>query len=117
MLRDRLIDLLGKHFDVCGQAGDGAGAVKLLRTLRPDVIILDVSLPDMSGVDLTRSLQRTLRNTSIVALTAHEEPEVAEACMSAGATAVVPKSRLISELVPAVARAAQPVGARPSRST
>jgi len=117
MLRDRLIDLLGKHFDVCGQAGDGAGAVKLLRTLSPDVIVLDVSLPDVSGVDLTRSLQRTLRNTSIVVITAHEEPEVAEACMSAGATAVIPKSRLISELIPAVASAAKPAAARHSRST
>jgi DNA-binding NarL/FixJ family response regulator len=111
MLRDRLIELLGRHFDVCGQAGDAGAAVRLLDGLRPDVIVLDVSLPDMSGVDLTRALQKTLRGTRIVVITAHEEPEIAQACLTAGATAVVPKSRLLTDLIPAIASAARPADA------
>jgi len=117
MLRERLIEMLGQHFDVCGEAGSAAAALEMLRRAKPDVIVLDVSLPDVSGVDLTRSLQRTLRGTRIVVITAHEEPEIAQACLDAGAIAVVTKSRLLSDLIPAVAQAAQPTEAtRPSRS-
>lgn len=117
MLRERLIEMLGHYFDVCGEAGSAAAALELLTRAKPDVIVLDVSLPDVSGVDLTRSLQRTLRGTRIVVITAHEEPEIAQACLDAGAIAVVPKSRLLADLIPAVAQAAQPTeAARQSRS-
>lgn len=107
MLRDRLVELLGRHFEVCGEAGNAAEALEVLARVSPDVIVMDVSLPDVSGVDLTRSLRRTLRRTRIVVITAHEEPEVAQACLSAGAAAVVPKSRLLPDLIPAVASAAE----------
>jgi CheY-like chemotaxis protein len=79
-------------FDVCGDARDGVEAVELARTHRPDVIVLDLALPRLDGVEATRQILGE-RDVPIVALTGYgtEADGIAERAVEAGATSVVQK--------------------------
>jgi DNA-binding NarL/FixJ family response regulator len=105
LIRDRVSALLVPACEIIGTAENGRAALEAVRTLKPEVVVLDVSLPDMSGLDVAAHLRRDDAAVSIVFLSAYEDEEIKRAAERAGGDAYVVKSHL-TELVDAVLRAA-----------
>ena len=99
---DRVANLLAPHFDVVGAAGDGLEALRLVTALRPDAVVLDVTMPGLDGLAVADRLRSAGLTAAIVILTVSEDPALAEAALAAGALGYVTKSRAATELVPAV---------------
>ena len=108
VVRSGLRMLLGSESDVdiLGEAGTAREALNLTRQLNPDVILMDIGLPDMSGIDATREIKRAHPNVAVVALTIHEDEEYFFKMLEAGATGYVPKRAAPEELLTAIRAAA-----------
>src|SRR5947207_12144401 len=75
ILRDALAEMLeSKHIRVAGQAGDGAEAVRLATTLQPDVVLMDLRMPGMDGIEATRQIKEVLPRTQVLVLSAYDDP-------------------------------------------
>jgi DNA-binding NarL/FixJ family response regulator len=96
------IALLSPHVDVVGTAADGAALVAEARRLHPDVIVTDISMPILNGIDAVHKLRESGSTAKFVFVTVHSEGEFVEACMEAGALGYVQKSCLKHDLVPAI---------------
>ena len=88
--------------EIVGLARDGEEAVELARERHPRVVVMDVSMPRMDGVEATRQIIHTDPNTRVVMLTGHADRERAEAALRAGAVAYVLKDRDPSEIFNAI---------------
>lgn len=106
LIRSRVSALLAQACEIVGTAEDGRTALSAVQSLTPDVVVLDVSLPDISGLDVARQLSRDAPGVSIVFMSAYDDDEIKRAAELAGGIAYVAKSRL-TDLVEAVLRAAQ----------
>lgn len=93
--------------EVVGQARDGQEALELALELRPRVVVMDVSMPRMDGVEATRQILHNLPDTRVVILTGLADRERAEAAMRAGAVAFVLKDRDAADIFDAILRAAE----------
>lgn len=104
LFRQGLVALLRETpgFDVVAEAGDGEEAVRLAEELKPQVAVLDVDMPKMTGVDAAREIGRVSPGTVIVALSMYADPHYQEQMREAGATAYVLKNEAIDDLVGAV---------------
>jgi len=91
-----------KQYKVIGAISDAATVVHECLRLRSDVIILDISMGELSGIDVARTLRDSGCNSRIVFLTVHEDPDYMTAAMDAGGSAYVVKSRLSLDLVSAI---------------
>ena len=93
IMRDGLREVLQRagDFDVVGQAGDGAAAVRGAQSLRPDVIIMDVMMPLKNGIDACREITEMLPNTKVLMLTAASEEDAVMEAVAAGATGYLQK--------------------------
>lgn len=90
------------NWTVCGEAQDGREAVKLAIKLRPDIVLLDVTMPELNGLDATRQICRRLPSTPILILTMHESEELCGEAIQAGASGCVLKSDSPRQLLAAV---------------
>jgi len=99
---DRVTDLLADDCDVIGTAIDGRQALEAAMELKPDVLVLDISMPVMNGIETARSLKELGAKTRIVFLTVHDDPDYAREALEAGALGYVIKSRITSDLVAAI---------------
>jgi DNA-binding NarL/FixJ family response regulator len=106
-----LLELDG--FEVVGQAADGADAVALAKQMRPDVVVIDLKMPVLNGLDATRLVRDALPSTPVVVLTAFTGDELERAALAAGATAFVAKDANLEELRAALAAAAAALAERP----
>jgi len=107
MLRDSLRRSMEEHgFDVVGEAADGAEAVKLARALRPDVVLMDVSMPALDGVEATRQITRLAPGSQVLMLTMHADGDVMARAIQAGAVGYLVKDCSIDDVVSAVRLAA-----------
>ena len=112
--REALVALLELDgFQVVGQAADGADAVALAKQLRPDVVVIDLKMPVLNGLDATRLVRDALPSTPVVVLTAFTGDELERAAVAAGATTYVAKDANLEELRAALAAAAAARAARP----
>jgi two-component system response regulator NreC len=104
VVRSGLRMLLAAESDVeiVGEAGTAAEALKAVRELNPQVILMDIGLPDMSGIDATREIKRTNPGVAVVALTIHEDEEYFFKMLEAGAGGYVPKRAAPEELLTAI---------------
>lgn len=93
---DLLADRAG--IEVVGEAGNGLEAVELCRELEPDVVVMDVRMPVLDGIQATRMIKRLLPCTRIVLVSAYEQPELVEAGRLAGADLFVLKGGSGAEL-------------------
>jgi DNA-binding NarL/FixJ family response regulator len=92
MLREALVDLLGQAgFDVVAEAADGADAVALAKQLKPDVVLMDLRMPVLGGLDATRMIREALPATQVVLLTAFEGPALEQQAEEAGCFAYLVK--------------------------
>lgn len=101
MLAD-LRDELSAEFEIAGTADNGEEAIREVLRLDPDVIVLDVTMPVMNGLQVASSIRDMHRRTKILFLTIHEEPEYISAAFSVGACGYVTKRRLASDLALAI---------------
>jgi DNA-binding NarL/FixJ family response regulator len=89
-------------FEVVGEADSGEEAVARVPDLAPDVVLVDLSLPGMNGIETARALKRRLPRTRFVALSMHEDPEYVQGFLEAGGSGYVPKSSVETQLVDAI---------------
>jgi DNA-binding NarL/FixJ family response regulator len=94
--------LLKPHFDLVGIVTDGGKLVSESLRLRPDVIVTDITMPVMTGIDAVIQLRKSWSSAKIVFLTVHSEEEFLKACMAEGASGYVLKSRMKTHLIPAI---------------
>lgn len=97
---------LDPAFDVVGEAGTVAAALELANTLKPDVVIMDVRLPDGSGIDATATLRSQHATMGIVVLTMYAGDDHLMGALEAGASAFVPKNAPAAEVLAAAKHAA-----------
>jgi len=91
-----VLDLIG--FEVVGQATDGAEAVALAKELAPDLVVMDLSMPTLNGLDATRLLREALPATPVVVFTAFEGDKLKDAARTAGAAASLVKGTPVEHL-------------------
>lgn len=85
-------------FTVCGEAGSAAEALTVIRKERPDLVIVDVGLPDKDGIELTRILAREFPRLAILILSMHEEPYYAMRALRAGAGGYMVKHDAVEKI-------------------
>jgi PAS domain S-box-containing protein len=93
---------LAPHTAVCGEAGDGLGALMKARTLRPDIVIMDVSMPRMDGIEATKILRQELPETEVIVISQNDPMLVAPQVAKTGARAYIAKSKLGVQLLPTI---------------
>ncbi|MGE5250081.1 MAG: response regulator [Bacteroidota bacterium] len=99
--------LEGQHdVEIVGEAGTAAEALAATARLDPDVILMDIGLPDKSGIEATREIKASFPRVAVVALTIHEDEEYFFNMLDAGASGYVPKRAAPEELVTAIRAAA-----------
>ena len=104
VVRDGIREVLGNFsdFDVVGQAGDGAEAVRLAAEVTPEVIVMDVLMPEKGGVDACREIMDLLPETRVLMLTASTAPEAVVEAVAAGAAGYLLKDSGLDKLVEAI---------------
>ena len=106
--RESLLSLLeAGNLQVVGEAGSGAEALGLVRSLTPDVVLMDVRMPTMDGIEATRLLKADFPDLGVVALSGHEDQEIVRGMLVAGASGYVLKDSDGDEILTAVSRAAE----------
>ncbi|HET6948445.1 MAG TPA: response regulator transcription factor [bacterium] len=93
--------------EVVGEARDGEEAVRLAKQLHPDVVVMDISMPRMNGVEATQEIKRSLPDTQVLILTMHEEESYVFQLLRLGAAGYVLKRAAATDLVEAVRAAAR----------
>jgi DNA-binding NarL/FixJ family response regulator len=104
LMRDGISALLNVNDDieVIGEAAEGKEAIKKAAELKPDVVVMDIAMPHMDGMEATRQIVKANRDTKVLILTQHENKEYVLSAIKAGASGFVPKKALGSELVSAI---------------
>ena len=102
-VREGIVALLADYSDweVCGEASDGNEAVEKARDLNPDLILLDISMPGMNGLDAARMI-RQITSAKILVMSQHDPKLLAPRALQAGAQGCLDKSNLSMELIPAI---------------
>jgi DNA-binding NarL/FixJ family response regulator len=104
VVRRGLIALLQAQpdWEICGEAGDGREAVDRTQRLKPDVVILDIGMPSLNGLEATRQILKTNPQTRVLILTLHDSDQVVREVLNAGARGFLLKSDAARDLVAAV---------------
>jgi DNA-binding NarL/FixJ family response regulator len=107
LLLDAFAKLLGDECDIVGKVSDGRAAVAAAAELKPDVIVLDIAMPLMNGLEAARQIKRKMRSIKVVFLTMSEDSEVAAEAFRAGASGYLLKRSAGSELLTAMREVTQ----------
>lgn len=115
MLRDGLRrSLTEEGFEVVGEASDGFEAIDLAGELRPQVVLMDVTMPNCDGVEATRRIRASLPDVKVVMLTMHADKDVLQRALQAGASGYLVKDCSLDEIADAVRMAADDAALSPS---
>jgi DNA-binding NarL/FixJ family response regulator len=101
IIREGLSALLNTcgDIEIVGEAADGNEAIRKCRELGPDVVVMDIAMPEMDGLEATRQIKRKNKNIKVVILTQHQNREYILSAVKAGADGYVPKGAVSSELI------------------
>jgi DNA-binding NarL/FixJ family response regulator len=115
LVRSGLRSMLQREpgIEIAGEARNGREAVELCRSLRPDIVLMDVRMPEIDGLEATRAIKRELPETAVLMVTMHENRDYMLEATKAGAAGYVLKDASRNELISAVRRV---VGAESSNS-
>ena len=104
LMRDGISALLNVNDDieVIGEASEGKEAIKKMAELKPDVVVMDIAMPNIDGMEATRQIVKANHDVKVLILTQHENKEYVLSAIKAGASGFVPKKALGSELVSAI---------------
>lgn len=103
MMRDGLRAILEKEgLEVVGEASNGHDVIELARRLRPDIVVMDISMPDLNGIDATRALVGELRGIKVIGLSMNADQRYVMAMFKAGAAGYLLKNGASEELIRAV---------------
>ena len=98
----KMASVLESEFDIVSTVADGQAAVESARSCQPDVLVLDLEMPALNGIDVTRNLTNPRTGPRAIICSVETDPEIVEAALSAGALGYVFKSRIEIDLVLAV---------------
>ena len=107
LVMEGLMNLLKDHVDVVGTVSDGSKLIETARRLQPDVIVTDLSMPGMSGIEALRRLRVERIESRVILLTMHRDEELAAEALRQGASGFVLKQSAGDELIAAIERVMQ----------
>lgn len=99
---ERVRTILEPEFEVVRTVGNGQALIEAYAELNPDVLVVDISMPLLNGLDAVRKIMESGARPRVVFLTVHEDPDIIPLCLEAGASGFVVKSSLASDLIRAV---------------
>ena len=99
---ERVKTLLNPEFEIVGAVDNGQALVDAAKELNPDVLVVDISMPLLNGIDAVRQIRESGGKGRVIFLTVHDDPDIAHVCFDTGALGFVVKSRLASDLIPAI---------------
>jgi len=102
LLLEAFSKLLAEDCDIVGTVSDGRALIDAAKTLKPDVVVADIAMPLLNGIDATRQLKQLLPATKVVVLTMNEDPDLAVEAFRAGASGYLLKRSAASELLTAI---------------
>lgn len=102
LLLERVAKFLQPTFEVVGIAHNGLEMIDAAVRLKPDIIVTDISMPDLDGIEAAHRLRQMGNSVIIVFLTIHESSEFVDACLAEGAMGYVVKSHVKRDLIPAI---------------
>ena len=105
LVLEQVTSFLQPIFEIVGVAHNGVEMVSEAMRLSPDIIVADISMPELDGIEAAHRLRKMGATSAIVFLTIHEDSEFVDACMHAGAFGYVLKSRMKTDLIPAISAA------------
>ena len=91
-----------KRFQIIGEASDGKSAVEMVRRLRPDVVVMDISMPGISGIEATRIVHEEFPGVSVIGLSMHDDEHTCKQMCDVGASACLNKSGPVDAIVRAI---------------
>ncbi len=100
-----VVSILRESFDVVDAVSDGQAALAATLKLNPDLVVLDISMPLMSGIEVAQELKKAGNKAKIVFLTVHEDADILKTCHAAGGLGYVVKLLMDTDLVPAIKKA------------
>jgi len=100
-IRNEIVQLLKRQFEVLGAVGDGPEFLEAVDRLKPDLCVLDISMPNMSGIEVAQRIKRSDSQMKIVFLTLHDDTDFRDAALATG-EGYVTKARMGRELLPAI---------------
>jgi DNA-binding NarL/FixJ family response regulator len=107
LVREGLRQLLAGSLDVVGALADGRALLQVAEQLQPDLVLMDITLPQLNGLDATRQLARVSPNSKVVFVTIHADPAYVREAFRAGASGYVVKTAACADLLAAVAEVLQ----------
>ncbi len=99
---DRVTTLLQSSFEVVGAATNGKELISQAERLDPDIIVTDITMPVLTGIEAVHELHQAGSRAKFVFLTVHSDDEFVRACMAEGALGYVVKCRMVTDLIPAI---------------
>jgi DNA-binding NarL/FixJ family response regulator len=101
-IREKVMQQLDPEFEVVGAVEDGNALLQAASKMKPDVCVIDISMPIMSGIEAAIQMRASGSSVKIVFLTVHEDPDFLQAALDTGALGYVVKSRVATDLSPAI---------------
>ncbi|HEX9769250.1 MAG TPA: response regulator transcription factor, partial [Kiloniellales bacterium] len=102
VILDQICSLLGTRYDVVARAADGRALVASVQELLPAVVVSDITMPEINGIEAARQITQTCPGVKVIMLSVHDDPVYVEAALEAGASGYVLKLGASSELIPAI---------------
>ena len=102
----RILSVVATEFEIVATAADGRSALECIRLLRPNVAVLDLEMPGLNGIEVTKELTKAPSSPAVVICSVENDPEIVEAARQAGALGYVFKARVAEDLIVAVKSAA-----------
>jgi len=104
MLRQGLRSIVDgvPHLEVVGEASNGLEAIDAVRVLKPDVVVMDINMPLMNGIEATRHIKKEFPNTAVIGLSVHEDTDMAQRMRAAGLSRYVTKESAVEDLCDAI---------------
>jgi DNA-binding NarL/FixJ family response regulator len=99
---DHTVQVMAGECQIVGTACDGPSALDLVERLHPDLVVLDITMPILDGLDVARQLRANGIQTTIIFLTVHDDPDYLREALAVGAMGYVVKHRLVSDLPQAI---------------